>query len=101
MSAVKWLFWNDAERRLRFLWRFLIFLLIFIPVVTLVQMALYFLASGLVDALQAENTDLQFLKGATISEWLLLAGLAVTLLIIGKWVDRRPWADYGFHLGKR
>jgi len=101
MSAVKRLSWNDAERRLRFLWRFLIFLLIFIPIVTLAQMALYFLAPGLVDALQTENADLQFLKGATISEWLVLAGLVVTLLIIGRWVDRRPWADYGFHLGKR
>ncbi len=101
MSVIKWIFWNEAEHRLRFLWRFLIFLLIFIPVVIGTQRALYFLIPGLGDELQTEVTGLQFLQGAAISEWLLLIGLAVTLLIIGRWIDRRPLADYGFHLGKR
>ena len=105
MSAVKWIFWNSDEQRLRFVWRFLIFLLVFVPVVALAQMALYFLVPGiseaLTDASEAGSYDLRFIQGAALSEWLMLIGLALTLLIIGRWVDRRPWSDYGFHLGKR
>ena len=101
MSTVKWIFWNTEENRLRFVLRFLIFLLVFVPVVALAQMALYFLAPGLVDSLEAGSYGLQFIQGAAISEWLMLIGLALTLVLIGRWVDRRPWAEYGFHFGKR
>lgn len=100
MTTIKWLFWNKTEARLRFMWRLIIFALLFAPLVALLQMAIYYLKPGWIDALQGTQAA-QFLMAAAASEWLLLIGLFITLLIVGKWVDRRPWADYGFHFGQR
>lgn len=95
MSAMKWVFWNEEERRLRFLWRFLIFLLVFVIAITLTQMMLTAIEPWLGDVLGTA-----FIKEATINEWLTLIGLVATLVVIGRWIDRRPLADYGFHPGK-
>jgi len=100
VSTIKWFFWNPEEQRLRFVWRILIFLLVLVPIVALAQMAFYSLAPDLVDALQTGKSGLQLLQGMTIVEWIILVGLVLTMTIMGRWIDRRPWADYGFHFGR-
>lgn len=99
MDIIKTLFWNAEERRLRFLWRFFIFLLVFMPLLAGTQSLIYFISPEMVDALQQGEGEL-LAVGWAASEWLMLIALAVTLVIIGRWVDRRPFSDYGFRLGK-
>ena len=100
MRTIKWLFWNDAERRLRFLWRLIIFVILFALLTAGAQAALFFFAPDLSPAID-RGPSAQFLIGWAISEWLMLTALVATLFIIGRWVDRRPWSDYGFRLGRR
>ena len=100
MDVIKTLFWNAEERRLRLLWRFLIFLLVFFPLMAGTQAILYFISPALVETLQ-KGAGEQLLMGWALSEWLMLIAIMATLLIIGRWVDRRPFRDYGFGMGKR
>ncbi len=100
MDIIKSLFWNGEERRLRLVWRFLVFLLVLAPALAAAQALLYFIAPTLLEALQ-KGEGPGFISGWALSEWLMLIALIVTLFIIGRWVDRRPFSDYGFRLGKR
>ena len=99
MDTLVWLFWNREERRLRFLWRFLVFVLIFVPIMAGTQTLLYVLAPGLIQALKT-NEGAQFIKGWALSEWLQLIALFITLVLVARWVDRRPFRDYGFALDR-
>ena len=100
MTTLKHIFWNPQEQRLRFLWRLLIFSLLFAAVVTVVQPAILFLFPGLED-MKALATDVGFIKNAAIGEWGMALSLMLVLVVIGRWVDKRPWADYGFHFSRR
>jgi len=101
MAWIKSIFWNAEEHRLRFLWRFLVFVALFGLMLALLQTALDYLLPGLSGAVLGSEADARFLKGEAINEWLMLAALFVTLLVIGEWIDRRPLSDYGFRLGRR
>jgi membrane protease YdiL (CAAX protease family) len=98
MDIIKTLFWNGEERRLRLLWRLIIFGLVFAPLAAGMQTLIFFLAPPLVEALE-RGTGPQLIMGMAVSEWLMIGAILVTLLIIARWVDRRPFSDYGFHLG--
>ncbi|NOX62096.1 MAG: CPBP family intramembrane metalloprotease [Chloroflexi bacterium] len=100
MKKVKQIFWNNSEQRLRFLWRVIIFIFLFAMLTAGAQAALFVLAPDLSPGIDS-GPDAQFLMGWALSEWLMLVALAATLLVVGRWVDRRPWWDYGFRLGPR
>ncbi len=99
MDRILWLFWNREEHRLRFLWRFLVFVLIFVPIMAGSQTVLYLLSPDLIQALRT-NQGAQFIKGWALSEWLQLIALFITLALVARWVDRRPFRDYGFALDR-
>ena len=99
MNVIKSIFWNDEEQRLRLVWRFLVFLLIFGPLMAATQSLIYFFSPDLLEALQ-KGEGKGLLAGWALSEWLMLIPLLVVLLIVGRWVDRRPFRDYGFRLDK-
>jgi membrane protease YdiL (CAAX protease family) len=99
MTIIKNFFWNAADQRLRFLWRLIIFALIFGVIVALTQLALQLVAPDLANPGNSTNA-LAFIQNATISESLTLVGLLIALLITSRWIDRRPFADYGFHFSR-
>jgi membrane protease YdiL (CAAX protease family) len=86
MKIIKSIFWNAPERRLRAGWRIVIQLLLFALV--LIPLAILTTVLG--------NTT----ATAVTSALLYLAwGLAVAWLM-ARFIDRRPFADYGFHLDR-
>ena len=100
MDMIKSLFWNGEERRLRLVWRLLIFLLIFVPILAVVQGVIYFLLPGLSERLQDQLAAKELVLSA-IGQALVLTALVITLLIVGRFVDRRPFRDYGYRLSSR
>ena len=100
MAYVKAVFWNSDERRLRFLWRLALFSLIFVIMLGGVQTLIYFLLPDL-SARFHDDLAAKDLVLSTIGQIVVFIALIPTLLIIGRWVDRRPFSDYGYHWGRR
>jgi CAAX protease family protein len=108
------IFYNRSERRLRSFWRLLIAIFLGLSVLGILNLlALYvitfllmltaqipFSALGkgqaLLQALQAAFEQLPLLAGMRSLIILLLVGLA--FILMARWIDRRPWRDYGFHV---
>ena len=106
-------FYDHAESRLRSLWRLLIgFALGLLILGTLSALGLYILVLLLMLTAQIPFSALQntaqlnqdinivferlpLLAGIRSLIILLLVGLA--FMLIARWIDRRPWRDYGFH----
>ncbi|MEJ2750408.1 MAG: CPBP family intramembrane metalloprotease, partial [Anaerolineae bacterium] len=113
LQLVQSIFYNHSESRLRALWRLLIGIVLGLLVLgTLRALARYILAfllmlmaqipfSAFGDARQLTqqlNTAYEqfpLLGGIHLLIILLLVVLAFILL--ARWIDRRPWQDYGFH----
>ena len=100
MARIKWLFWNTEERRLRFLWRLVVFALFLAVILAAVQALIYFLLPGISDGLHDEMVAKELVLSA-ISENISVLALLLTLAIIGRFVDKRPFSDYGFRMGKQ
>lgn len=82
MHAVRQLFWNQEEGRLRALWRLVIF---FVAL----------LVAGLPAAAVAQSAG-------TIKAFPVLAALVVLAVwLVGRYVDRRRFADFGFRFDKK
>ena len=113
MSKLLDVFYNHSEGRLRAFWRLLIVIFLALFVLgALSQLALFILAflfmltaqipfsalgNGPVLA-QGINTvfrQLPVVIGVRSLIVLLLVGLV--FILIARWIDRRPWRDYGFH----
>lgn len=105
--------YNPSEHRLRALWRLLIqFLVGFLGLGVLNLLAAFVIAfllmltaqipfgllgdgQELIQALNGEFKHLPVLFGIRSLVVLLFVGLIYGLL--ARWLDRRPWRDYGFH----
>ncbi|MEJ5202269.1 MAG: CPBP family intramembrane glutamic endopeptidase [Anaerolineales bacterium] len=99
LRSVTYLFWNTQERRLRAAWRILVQLFIFlalssIPGVLFASVAV--LMSGNFQAL-LEPTGSFYAWLQVASAIASLLAILISLLIAGKLLDRRPFADFGFH----
>ena len=99
MARIKWFFWNTEERRLRFLWRLAVFVVFFAVIMAAVQALIYFLLPGISDILHDEMASKELVLSA-ISENITVVALLLTLAIIGRFVDKRPFSDYGLRLGR-
>lgn len=104
MNTIKRIFWNQAERRLRALWR-LIIQLIFV----LLGMGCLGALLGIVGAVQGlvggETPTAASVTAAMnqpvfliLSSVITLLAMFISVLLAGRFVDRRPFADFGFHL---
>jgi membrane protease YdiL (CAAX protease family) len=100
MSSIKMIFWNADERRLRAIWRLVIFSLVFGVMLAGVQTLIYYLLPGMSQRLQDDMASKELVLNL-ISQTVVLAALVITLLVIGRWIDRRSFSDYGYHWGKR
>ncbi|MFP4344442.1 MAG: CPBP family intramembrane glutamic endopeptidase [Anaerolineales bacterium] len=104
-------FWNSEEGRLRAFWRIVIFLILYIVgmlalscVGSLVFTLLMMVGRGDISNLQnldpaqiTAQSPYLFALNAVIS----LVVLAMALPLAAAFLDRRPLADYGFHLGMK
>jgi membrane protease YdiL (CAAX protease family) len=84
MNAIKAIFWNPGQRRLRSGWRLLIQFVLFFVLVIGTAIVAYVLGNG-PGAVAAGSAA--YLAGGLGLAWLL-----------ARFLDRRPVADYGFHL---
>jgi len=87
---MKGIFWNDREARVRAGWR-----LLFVVVATgLVSTMLGGSGRRLLTGLLPE------VYAALVESLALLLLVAVILWLAARWLDRRRFVDYGFHLGR-
>ncbi len=112
MQFIKDIFWNGDQRRLRTLWRLIIQLIIFGVVAIIVEGAVGFLAVGMLmtqegispDQLSDPGVVQQFIMEnplpMTLSSIGLGLALTVSIWLSGRFLDRRPFADFGFHLDR-
>lgn len=91
------IFWNWNERRLRAGWRLLLFVLLLIVVGSVVQAVLTQAADSLLSWLP-RTLYVEVSRGMDGAS----ATLAITAAVaLGGWLlDRRRFADFGFHLGR-
>ncbi len=97
------LFIEESERRLRALWRLLAQFVLFAAATTLFSSLLGFAwtrvhpsSASLGAARTGEVSPTFFFIGSLAS----LAAIFVSLWFAGRFLDRRPFADFGFHLDK-
>ena len=107
------IFYNHFESRLRTLWRLLIGIALgFLVLGTLRALARYILAFLLVLtaqisfsafgnvpqlAQQLNTASEQFPLLGGIYSLIILLLVILAFILLGRWADRRPWQDYGFH----
>ena len=85
MNVLLYPFWNAEERRPRAFWRVVLFVLVLFLLTTLFNL--------LVDRRLP-------LPGNVLSAWEVLLATFAALALAARLWDRRPFGDYGFHLGK-
>lgn len=96
---LKQLFWNDEERRVRAFWR-----LVSQLIITVIGVACIGVLATPIMLLQ-ESVDLttgelrsSMTNAFVLSGIMALVGIMTSLLLSGRFLDRRKFADFGFHL---
>jgi hypothetical protein len=112
MDSIKDLFWNDEERRLRALWRLLLQGLLMVVVTTPLQLVLGiaiavalvsdpgFSPEQLGDVQAVQEFMFQSPVLMVLSTVTMLLAFTVSIWLAGRFLDRRPFADFGFHLDR-
>ena len=96
-------FWNSSERRLRSLLRIGLQLILFL----LFALGLVFIMSDLLMPLIPPDSPLlairfrnNFLLGELTSPLIALGATLLSMFLAAKFLDRRPFREFGFHKGK-
>lgn len=92
LNFVKALFWNSSEKRLRAGWRILAHILVLLLLFTL-------MSSNLVPSGLLQNRLVDFIL-KVIEENLSWMIIVLSLIIAGKFLDRRSFKSYGFALDR-
>jgi uncharacterized protein len=112
MAAIRRVFWNSDERRLRAFWRLLLQILIFLPLqliigagVGVLMMGWLLITGGISpDQLGDWGRVQALVMGSPLLNLLLMlsTALAMTLSvwIAGRFLDRRRFSGFGFHLDR-
>ncbi len=108
-------FWNVDERRLRAVWRLmvqgLLFLLLMVAL-TIAGMLVVIFLSGAIGVSLPDPMDsnfarsiTEFTEGNPLVNGLFLAapllGILASVWLAGRFLDRRPFSDFGFHVDGR
>ncbi len=88
MNFLETIVWNADQRRVRCLWRILLQTLLFI--ISLLLFSAVFLATFFLDWID----DTIVMAGVGVVS---LLATFLSMAVAGKFLDRRPWADFGFH----
>lgn len=102
MKFILAIFWNPAQRRLRALWRIVLWAVLMGVLAALSQVPLLgisLLASGDLSGLIADLSG----SGAQMALSMLAFLLAIlaSVALAGRFLDRRPFRDFGFHFSPR
>ncbi len=97
LGTVRSLFWNSDERRLRALWRFCIAFVVYL--VLTVVLSLVFGVIGL-STLVVGVLGTTALASLIASTFVLGLTDTVFVALLGFALDRRRFADFGFHIGR-
>lgn len=117
MNFIKNVFWNSEERRIRALWRLIIqgstFLVLFVPLSIPVSIATVVMMLGQHGDLSDPQVMEQLMDPWAVERFivempLLFAFYSLTMLIalfgsvwlVGRFLDRRRFADFGLHLDR-
>jgi membrane protease YdiL (CAAX protease family) len=102
MQSVKNVFWNGDERRVRALWRLIGQLLILLAIALPTQIGLGAVAlmvrtaqGGITTSPMALTQSPPVIALATLA---ILAAILASVWLAGRFLDRRPFADFGFHI---
>lgn len=104
MQLIKRIFWNGEQRRVRALWRLIGQLILLILVALPVQAGLGFAAMWIRSTQGEVRLSPTTLLGWPAAEALLVLGIMAAMLasvwLAGRLLDRRSFADFGFHLNR-
>lgn len=111
MEKLKRVFWNEQQRRLRTLWRLIGQLLLLIIIMLPLQTVIGIVAFGMLltqGAITPELTNYQAVQELIIQSpalnALIYLSMAVSILVsvwlAGRFLDRRRFADFGFHVDR-
>lgn len=102
------IFINHSENRLRAFWRLIIQGGIFLGIIIIGSIPIGILAGVLLAALGGNFRDPQAILAATGhpllhagSALLSLLAIFISYWVAARWLDRRPFRDFGFHLTRR
>ncbi len=111
MKAIKRLFWNQDQKRLRMVWRLGLHTLLLLVLTSVLLVALLFIIV-ITDALAGTNLS-DVLAGSDPmallnSPWLgsiviplaTFLGIFIATMISGRWIDRRKFKEFGFRFSK-
>jgi CAAX protease family protein len=93
-GALSWIFWNAEQRRVRALWRICALLAIFVVSTLVFSLLFGLVAVGLSGGSLDPTATAVIVAGSAAA---LLAAL-LGIWLAGRFLDRRPFADFGFHL---
>ncbi len=88
---MKHYFWNDAQNRPRALWRILLQVIIWLFFLLILQLLFLLFTGAEINPANVSKVDI----------WLRLISLIVSLIIVGRYIDKRPFSQYGINLGNK
>jgi len=112
MHAIKTIFLNPDQQRLRTLWRLIGQLIIFGIIALVVEGAVWSVAFGVILAREGippeQLSDPRVVQQLIMNDPLimmlsylgLVPSLTISIWLAGRFLDRRPFADFGFHLNR-
>ncbi len=111
MRFFKSIFWNSHQHRLRALWRLILQPIILIPILIILESAVGFFAVGQMmaqegippDQLTGSRVQTFIRENPTMlmASYLALApSMIISIWVAGRFLDRRTFADFGFHLDR-
>ena len=111
MQLIKHIFWNRDQHRLRALWRLILQPIILIPILLVLETVVGFLAVGRLMSQQGMTPDQ--LTGSRVQTFImenpvmlmvsylaLAPSMTISIWLAGRFLDRRPFADFGLHLDR-
>jgi membrane protease YdiL (CAAX protease family) len=102
MQFIKNIFWNTNERRVRALWRLIGQLLILLAIALPTQIGLGVVALMIRTAqggiTASPMTLLESPLVIALATLAILAAILASVWLAGRLLDRRPFADFGFHM---
>ena len=88
---MKRFFWNAEQNRPRTLWRLLIQLIIWLLFLLILQLLFLLFTQSEINPEQVTKADI----------WLRLFSLLGSLVVMSRWIDKRPFIQYGVNLREK
>lgn len=97
---IQWVLWNDGEKRFRAGWRMLLHIIVMVVLASVVAAAVTFLFDILFGERLGSSRVLR-LANTLASSQMAWVGLLASLWLAGRFIDKRPFKQFGFSLSRR